>query len=645
VHRQTRKKIRVWTTAQRREQASKLEKQYSALPRTSAERPKVLRALADAYAFLESALFRDKIKAEIKTYQNKGNPTAKARLRALANTAKQAASRARRQAIAFYAAHAKQYAKWCRFPQRNPDERDCGDEVLWRLAKEYDNARDGQNARRVLEKLVDQWPRSKRAATAYNQLGSFVFEGYSSQKPPQWQAAQKAFEKALRYPPPRNTVYAEASYKLAFVFWNLGKLNRALTQFKKVINTPKRYPKARFSRGFARSARRDLATLYAQVGVAANAYTFFKPLSGDKAGSDKETFRMMATLGTEQLELGKHADAMVIWGDLVRRHKGDESCNYKSKLTAAAVRQAKKKSNAFAALTEQVKTHQAYQKATHPADQKLQCGNETAVLLLETAVTWHLEAVGTGGIRGTGDRTTMNLAAQLYKLTLDTFSDAEIEAFNFPKFGKAERPTASKIRYALADLLYFGKKWDECGPAFDKVAEDPQCPNTVEAAYAAVLCYQNAQLQKRGANSPLDSSFQQRMLAAFSRYICLFHPSASDRDGLSRLAEAKYERARTYYQAKRWEQAAAAFRDIAFNHGKTAAGVHAAVLYLESLQFLRDRKTRNRAACRATIERDAAKLVNRYCASVLQKEVHPDQCDRLLQIRRDGQSKKAGGEH
>ena len=35
----------------------------------------------------------------------------------------------------------------------------------------------------------------------------------------------------------------------------------------------------------------------------------------------------------------------------------------------------------------------------------------TAELLAETAMAWHLEAVGSGGVRGTGDQKTMALAA------------------------------------------------------------------------------------------------------------------------------------------------------------------------------------------------------------------------------------------
>ena len=56
---------------------------------------------------------------------------------------------------------------------------------------------------------------------------------------------------------------------------------------------------------------------------------------------------------------------------------------------------------------------------------------------------------------------------------------------------KDDWPTLYKIKYAMADLLYFQQKWDLCGPAFDMVVEEnPTGAEAPEAAYASVLCYQ-----------------------------------------------------------------------------------------------------------------------------------------------------------
>jgi hypothetical protein len=84
-------------------------------------------------------------------------------------------------------------------------------------------------------------------------------------------------------------------------------------------------------------------------------------------------------------------------------------------------------------------------------------------------MAWHLEAVGSGGVRGTGDKTTMDLAAYLYKKVAENFNRDEFSKFEFPRIAKSDWPTLYKIKYAMADLLYFQQRWEECGPAFDSV--------------------------------------------------------------------------------------------------------------------------------------------------------------------------------
>ncbi len=117
-------------------------------------------------------------------------------------------------------------------------------------------------------------------------------------------------------------------------------------------------------------------------------------------------------------------------------------------------------------------------------------------------MAWHLEAVGSEGQRGTGDPKTMDLAALLYKKVAETWNADEFSKFEFPRLVKEDWPTIYKIKYNMADLLYFREKWAECGPAFDAVVqEDPKAPEAAEAAYAAVLCYQNIYLAQHAKGS------------------------------------------------------------------------------------------------------------------------------------------------
>ncbi len=122
-------------------------------------------------------------------------------------------------------------------------------------------------------------------------------------------------------------------------------------------------------------------------------------------------------------------------------------------------------------------------------------------------MAWHLEAVGSGGVRGTGDKKTMVLAAQLYDIVVKTFKQEDFAKFEFPRIVKEDWPTIFKIKYAMADLLYFQKDWAKCGPAFDAVvAEDPTGPTAAEAAYASVLCYQNIYTEQHQGGADKKSS-------------------------------------------------------------------------------------------------------------------------------------------
>ena len=69
------------------------------------------------------------------------------------------------------------------------------------------------------------------------------------------------------------------------------------------------------------------------------------------------------------------------------------------------------------------------------------------------------------------------------------------------------------------------------------------------------------------------------MLKAFQRYVC-FVPNSED------LATMKYRRARIYYEANRYEEAAVIFKDIAYNHKDSELAEYAANLYLDSLNVL-----------------------------------------------------------
>ena len=637
---------------------SGLENLYSSTPQNAPDRIQVLRRLAEDYVELESAAFRDKTNAEIaRDAAKKNNPSAAGQQQTLVQQAAGIMAKARSNAEKYYAVIDNEYPN---YPQL--------DEVLYYLAYEYEQANDNANARRVYYELIQKRPNSKYIPNAYLAFGELFFNEAQGD-PSKWSFARDAYVKVIGYPPPNNKVYGYAWYKLAYVFWNNGEFDKALNSFKKVIDYGVTYSQLPNASKLADSARKDIIPVYALKGDPSAAYNFFHNISGDPAGTNTNTFKMMDDLGNNYLDTGHYPDAIALYRDLVVRDRGGEKgCLYQAHISEATM--AMKSGNKDLIKNEldnQQKVYVDYKNGgNHKPDAIQECANKTAALLTETAMAWHLEAVGSGGQRGTGDPKTMGLAAYLYKKVVDTWKADDFAKFQFPRIVKDDWPNIYKIKYAMADLLYFQQRWSECGPAFDSVvSENPGAPEAAEAAYASVLCYQNIydQVHKGGTDrqgsgnlpgskknakedeeaklKPKDFTDNQKgMIQAFNRYVCYIHPAAKDTAGLDQLLEVKYARARTYFEAQHWEEAAIAFRDIAVNNSDKDVGIYAAQLYLESVNVIGAHMNPPRPSCFDDMASDVPKFIDLYCTpDKLSK--NQDQCTTLTKIQCDIQRLKA----
>ena len=636
---------------------SGLESLYSGTPQNSPDRIQVLRRLAEDYVELESAAFRDKTTAEVnRDGFKKNNPTRAGQEQTKVNQYAGIMAKARANAEKYYAVIDSEYPN---YPQL--------DEVLYYLAYEYEQANDNANARRVYYELIQKRPNSKYIPNAYLAFGELFFNEAQGD-PSKWPFARDAYVKVIGYPPPNNKVYGYAWYKIAYVFWNNGELDKALNSFKKVIDFGTQYSQLPNAAKLADSARKDIIPVYALKGDPSAAYNFFHNISGDPSGDNTKTFRMMDDLGNNYLDTGHYPEAVSLYKDLLVRDRGSEkSCLYQAHITEATMAMKSGVKDAIRAeLDNQVKVYNDYKNGNHQPDAKQECANKTAALLTETAMAWHLEAVGSNGQRGTGDAKTMGLAAYLYKKVVDSWSAQDFANFQFPRIVKEDWPNIYKIKYAMADLLYFQQRWQDCGPAFDSVvAENPNAPEAAEAAYASVLCYQNIYDQthskgedKKGSGNlpgsktnakesedaklkPKDLTDNQKgMVQAFNRYICYIHPAATDAQGQDQLIEVKYARARTYFEAQHWEEAAIAFKDIAMNHSDKDVGIYASQLYLESVNVLGSHANPPRPSCFDDMSADVPKFIDLYCTGdKLQK--NQDQCTTLTKIQCDIQRLKA----
>jgi TolA-binding protein len=654
-----------------------LESLFASTKKNSPDRPKLARRLAEGYVELEAAGFRDQTEAEIKASdlkRKKNEKGAKAEADKAAK-AKQVVVTSRKNAIKYYSFLKANYAKWCLQPNANDPTKSqgCGDEVLYYLAYEYEQAKDLDNARKVYFELVDNWKTSKYRPNAFLAFGELYFQEAQSD-PSKWTFAQQSYEEVIKYPPPDNKLFGYALYKLGYVHWNQGEYEKAVDAFKKVIDYGVKFSNLPNASQLAKSARRDIIPVYALWGDPKKAYNFFKPLSGDGGGENAKTFTMMDELGINYLDTGHYDEGISLYTDLMGRDKGPKWCEYHGHIAEATM--AKKSGNKdeiVKVLARQMDVHKEFAGGGHPADAKTKCGNITAGVTSETAMAWHLEAVGSGGVRGTGDKKTMKLAADLYEKVVQNFKQEDFAKFTFPRIIKEDWPDIMKIKYAMADLLYFQQDWARCGPAFDSVvAEDPKGPQAPEAAYAAVLCYQNVYTERfkggedrkgtgtltedskdkdkggkgkkeinKDAFKPKDYTEEQKgMITSFNRYLCYIQPDANNKEAMNQFVEVKFQRARTHFQARHWEEAALGFRDVAINHADNEVGVFAANLYLEAANILGTRLEPARSSCIDDIAKDTPQFIKLYCEGA-KKSANEEQCSVFFRVQRDVERLKA----
>ncbi len=634
---------------------SGLELLYKSTPRRSPDRAQLVRRLAEGYVELESAATRDKIKADIDAEEAK-NAKQKAKYDAAkreAIAAHQIVGKSRENAIKYYTRMKKDYPDYSKI-----------DEILYYLAYEYEQNKDLDRARNVYLELIERSPNSPYVPNAYLAFGELFFVEAMGD-PSKWSLAESAYKEVTKYKPPQNKVYGYALYKLGYVYWNSGEYAQAIQEFKNVIEYANKFEDLPSAKLIRKSARRDIIPVYAVAGKPSKAYNFFRPLSGDTGGGQEATLQMMRDLGISYYDTGHYEEAIALYRDLMARDKGDQFCEYQVFISQAI--QAISASDKVAIrreLDSMVGVYERFNKEEHAEEAKLNCSNRTAELLAETAMSWHLESVGSGGTRGTNDPKTMDLAAYLYGKVVDNFTQAEFEKFTFPRIVKEDWPNIYKIRYAMADLLYVQQRWEDCGPAFDAVVdENPKSETAPEAAYAAVLCYQKMydQLHKgesdrkgKGLAPTRDdvggkeakgsewekfkpkelTPMQKGMIGAFNRYVCYIQPPAGNKQAEEQYVDVKYARARTYYEAQHWAEAAIAFRDIALNYSDKDAAVYAGQLYLESLNVIGGKSEPPKPSCFEEMAKDVPKFIETFCSAEKYAE-EKENCDLLSRIQCD----------
>jgi tetratricopeptide (TPR) repeat protein len=523
------------------------------------------------------------------------------------------------------------------------------DEVLFALAFSLDEMKQNDKAREVYYRLIKNFPESKFVPNAYL---SFA-EHYFAQS--DMAAANKFYSKVTEFPPERNAVYGYALYKQAWVRYNMEDYKGSLQNFVEVIEFGKSHPEARDVANLIKQSRRELVMPYARVGTPAKALEFFSRF----AENDAQAYDMLESLAELYYDTGEWSPTVQTYHKLMgEQPDSDKLCYWQSRVANAELASGSKQ-RGVTEVTRLVDVYDSTASGNKKEDVKKQCKQFAAQTLVDLATAWHREAIGTDTQPGTNDRKTMELSTQLYRLLLDKFPD--MASMEFPSIDKRDWPTEYRVSYFYAELLWKMEKWAECAPAFDKVVDlDPKGTFTADAALAAVLCYNNLYQQqfaggektvtkqksaKGGKGKKQDDKpdmspreftpLEGGMLKAFQRYVC-FVPNSED------LPTMKYRRARIYYEANRYEEAAVIFKDIAYNHKDNELSEYAANLYLDSLNVLASMREGDlRPQCYDQMASNVPEIHSLYCGTDAAKSEHEGLCGPLEQLRCDIQRKKA----
>jgi tetratricopeptide (TPR) repeat protein len=532
------------------------------------------------------------------------------------------------------------------------------DEVLFSLGFSLEEMKQFDRARQVYHRLIKSYPQSDYVPNAYLSFAEYYFQ--QGDMP----AAKQFYMKVVEIPPERNKVYGYAIYKQAWCDYNLEDFKGSLQHFVETIEFGQTHPEAANVQNLVSQSRRELVMPYAQVGDPARALDFF----GRYAKDQEQAFTMFESLGELYFDTGQWPEVIAVYHKLMAEKSEDDKVCYWQTRVSNAIVSSKPKAQQVTEIERMIDLWDSYKASKHTDEAKKACKQAAAGVLVDLSTAWHREAIGTDTQPGTNDRATMELAAKLYRLTLDSFPD--MEEMEFPDIDKRDWPTQYKVSYYYAELLWKMENWAQCGPAFDKVLSiNPQGEFTEDAAYASVLCY-NKQYQqtyaeaektvkhredkddkgkkkKKGKEdepgreaqvaeykakdlSPLETG----MLNAYSRYIC-FVPNSED------LPTIKYRRARIYYETNHFAEAAVLFKDIAFNHAKSELAVFAANLNLDSLNVIGTYSEPPRAQCYDEMNDSIEPLFNVYCKTAETREANAELCDVIEQLRCDLLRKKA----
>jgi hypothetical protein len=281
-----------------------LESLLASTGRTMADRPKIMRRLAEGYIELKFAAIRDKeaIQSQPRSANTRSVADEIRRLDAIT-------AAARKQALKYYQMMVNDHPDFCQttYPTDPAQNRGCNDEVLYFLGLELEADAPHEMRKHYLQLLKD-FPQSKWLPHAYMAFGEF-FIAEAQQDPTKWEYALKAYDKVLQFPAPANETEGVAHYRLAYIHLQKQDTRAALLQYVKAIEFSIKYAPFRSSGALGDAARREIVPVYAATGTARRAEIFFKPLTTDPPGTYDQLTAMLDALVNTYMSQAKRVEA------------------------------------------------------------------------------------------------------------------------------------------------------------------------------------------------------------------------------------------------------------------------------------------------------------------------------------------------
>ncbi|MCG8423301.1 MAG: tetratricopeptide repeat protein [Proteobacteria bacterium] len=443
------------------------------------------------------------------------------------------------------------------------------DMALYYYAYTLQNAKYASEARKILHRLIKDYPNSKFIPEAYLVFADYYFAQNSLAN------AERFYDKVLQFP--KSSVYDFALYKKGWVYLNLKQAQDALETFFNVVERTRRKKKLQ---NLNRAAKKDFVRAYAEIGKPQRAFKAFKRVDQNYA------FDMLQILGDIYLEQGKAPKAIYTFRELIRvdrKHK--HVCDWQYNISHAMLTVGNQDQK-VQSIENLVKLYVTYkERGILPEENLIECGENAEAMNSEMAKLWHNEALKTLNTE------TLAYVDKLYQLYLKSFPQSREYAtmqyyYAELMWSRAENEKAERLAAEL---------WEQAAVAFTDVVKSGKLKGEMlkQAAYAAVLGWKNALAVDPRTNAPPvetdDKSDrlpppkeiaprQMKMIAAFDVYIDYIKDPKDEE-----LVLMKFLKARIYWRYNHFDKAIPLFEDVVKNHLDHETGEASANLLLDTL--------------------------------------------------------------